>query len=45
MDTAVVPPELSYIGRRFRNSRGERCAPTISTPLQSLAWVEPATLG
>jgi hypothetical protein len=33
IDAAAFPAELSYIGRRFRCSCGERCCPTISKPL------------
>lgn len=29
IDAAAFPSELSYIGRRFRCSRGERCCLTI----------------
>ena len=36
IDAASFPPELSYIGRRFRCSCGERCSPTISMPLRPL---------
>lgn len=37
MDLAAFPPELPYVGRQFRCARGERCRPTISTPLPAPA--------
>lgn len=30
IDLDTLPPEVSYIGRRFRCSCGERCMPSIS---------------
>ena len=36
IDLAAFPPELSYIGRRFRSACGERCGPSISMPLEGV---------
>ena len=39
IDVAAFPPELSYVGRQFRCSCGERCRPTISKPMPAGHWV------